>query len=191
MEPSFVPFVTFCVSFFMLVFGRALYQYQKCGIFGINYNFPATAFLGSILFGLGYQAYVFGFQDVRMFKSDATFITGYVLFLFSSITTWIAQVQLGASWRVSIPKNDEEKPGLVTSKAYEYTRNPIFTSLLLTVTAFVIMLPTWLSIGIGILTFAGIRAQIAEEEKWLLKSYGKEYEDYKNRVPRFFSLLKR
>ncbi len=179
------PFIVFCISFFMLVFGRAIYQYRKFGVLGINYNLQATAFLTSIMVGLGIQAYIFSYEDVRLFQSDIAYTIGMSLFILGSILTWMSQIHLGNSWRVSIPQNDE-KPGLVTSKAYEYTRNPIFTSLLFTVMAYVVMLPTWLSIGIAIMTFCGIRVQIIAEETWLLKTYGKEYEDYKKRVPRFF-----
>jgi protein-S-isoprenylcysteine O-methyltransferase Ste14 len=101
---------------------------------------------------------------------------GVLIFIFSLVS-------FGRSWRVGI---DTKNPGaLVTTGIFSITRNPIFLFLDM------YFMGTWLIypnafFGIAaVLAIAGIHWQILQEEKFLTKQYGKEYEDYLNKAPRY------
>ena len=55
----------------------------------------------------------------------------------------VAQLHLGASWRIGI--DADAKPGLVTDGLYRYSRNPIYVGLLTTIAGYACLLPTVLS----------------------------------------------
>lgn len=58
-------------------------------------------------------------------------------------------------------------------------------SLLITLTGFTLLLPTWLSLTALVGAFFGIRQQVLEEEAYLLRAYGNAYLAYAGRVGRF------
>jgi protein-S-isoprenylcysteine O-methyltransferase Ste14 len=94
-----------------------------------------------------------------------------------------AQLDLGASWRIGI--DEGARPGLVQRRLYRVCRNPIFLAMLIAITGFAIMLPTWLSFGTLLGTAIGIRAHVLEEEAYLMRTYGADYAAYARRVGRF------
>jgi protein-S-isoprenylcysteine O-methyltransferase Ste14 len=105
-------------------------------------------------------------------------------FLFGGIVLLIiAQLQLGASWRIGIEEG--ESPGLVTSGFYRFCRNPIFLAILITLTGYTLLLPTRLSLALLFGAFIGVRQQVLAEEAYLLGTYGNAYREYARRVGRF------
>ena len=94
----------------------------------------------------------------------------------------IAQLHLGASWRIGIEEG--AKPGLVTDGLYRYSRNPIYLGLLTTVAGYAALLPTVVSAALLIGTYVGMRAQIAGEEAYLVATYGDAFRDWARRVGR-------
>ncbi|MGH7787663.1 MAG: methyltransferase family protein [Candidatus Binatia bacterium] len=95
----------------------------------------------------------------------------------------LAQLQMGASWRVGI--DEGARPGLVRSGLYRLSRNPIYVAMLLALLGFVLLLPTWLSLLTLLATVVGIRRQVLEEEAYLLRTYGDDFADYAAHVGRF------
>jgi protein-S-isoprenylcysteine O-methyltransferase Ste14 len=94
----------------------------------------------------------------------------------------VAQLHLGASWRIGIEAG--AKPGLVTSGLYRYSRNPIYLGLLMMMVGYASLLPTVLSAVLLVGTYIGMRAQIAGEEAYLIGTYGEAFRDYARRVGR-------
>ncbi len=94
-----------------------------------------------------------------------------------------AQLDLGASWRVGF--DEGARPGLVTKGLYRFSRNPIYVALFVGLAGFVILLPTWLSLTVLVASVAGIRNQVREEERFLLRMYGEAFMAYARRVGRF------
>jgi protein-S-isoprenylcysteine O-methyltransferase Ste14 len=94
----------------------------------------------------------------------------------------VAQLHLGASWRIGI--DAEAKPGLVTDGLYGYSRNPIYVGLLATIAGYACLLPTVLSAIVLVCAYIGMRAQIAGEEAYLLATYGDAFREYTRRVGR-------
>jgi protein-S-isoprenylcysteine O-methyltransferase Ste14 len=95
----------------------------------------------------------------------------------------IAQLDLGAAWRIGIEEG--AKPGLVTTGLYRFSRNPIFSALLAIVAGYALLVPTRLSIALLIGTYLGVRAQVLAEEAYLLRAYGDAYRAYARQVGRF------
>src|SRR5215510_1333328 len=103
-------------------------------------------------------------------------VAGAVVMLGGIAFLAVAQLDLGASWRIGIDAST--KPGLVTDGLYRYSRNPIYVGLLTTVAGYVALLPTLLSIVLLVCTYIGVRAQIAGEGAYLAATYGDAFHDY-------------
>jgi protein-S-isoprenylcysteine O-methyltransferase Ste14 len=115
--------------------------------------------------------------------ADVWRVTGAAL-LFGGITVLVvAQLNLGASWRIGI--DEGRSPGLVTSGVYRFCRNPIFLAMLVMLAGYTLMLPTRLSLALLVGAFIGIRQQVLTEEAYLGRTYGDAYRAYARRVGRF------
>ena len=73
----------------------------------------------------------------------------------------IAQLNLGASWRIGI-----EEGGIM-------------------LTGYTLLLPTRLSVALLVGAFIGMRQQVVTEEAYLCRTYGDVYRAYARRVGRF------
>ena len=109
--------------------------------------------------------------------------TGTVLLFGGIALLVIAQLNLGASWRIGIEEGSS--PGLVTSGLYRFCRNPIFFAILIMLTGYTSLLPTRLSLVLLVGAFIGIRQQVLTEEAYLGRTYGDGYRAYARRVGRF------
>jgi protein-S-isoprenylcysteine O-methyltransferase Ste14 len=114
---------------------------------------------------------------------------GALLLVAGLLLLIIAQLDLGASWRIGIDRR--EKPGLVTNGLYRFSRNPIFTAMLISLAGYAVLIPTVLSVGLLIGTFIGIRQQVLTEEAYLRQTYNEEYLNYARRVGRFLPAVGR
>lgn len=108
---------------------------------------------------------------------------GAVLLFGGLVLLILAQVNLGASWRIGI--EEAARPGLVTTGLYGVCRNPIFLAMLLVLGGFTMLVPTRLSLAMLVGAFIGVRLQALEEEAYLLRAYGDDYRAYARRVGRF------
>lgn len=100
----------------------------------------------------------------------------------------IAQVQMGASWRVGVPK---EGPGdLVSGGLFAWSRNPIFVGLLTALAALLLWSPTVLSAAVltGAWTLTLVQVRIEEEAQ--RETHGDRYERYAAEVGRWFGRRK-
>jgi protein-S-isoprenylcysteine O-methyltransferase Ste14 len=113
---------------------------------------------------------------------------GWLLLIGGTLLTVVAQRQMGASWRVGI---DDRPTGLVTGGVFKLVRNPIFTGLLLFLAGYACLTPAWWSLALWAATLAGLRVQIAWEEKHLIALHGAAYVAYATRVGRLAPLVGR
>ncbi|WP_439150426.1 methyltransferase family protein [Sulfitobacter sp.] len=84
------------------------------------------------------------------------------------------------------PQSPSQATTLVTDGIYSITRNPMYVGMLIVLMAFVV----WLgapsaSLAAGAFFLSIDRFQIRAEERFLGQNFGKTYEDYTKRVPRW------
>lgn len=108
---------------------------------------------------------------------------GAVVLAFGTALEMTAQAQMGASWRIGIDAGTPSE--LVTGGLFRFCRNPIYTFVLLAVVGFTLLAPNWISLVALLASFAGMRAQVAAEERHLRATHGAAYADYAWRVGRF------
>ena len=110
-------------------------------------------------------------------------VTGTVLLFGGIALLVVAQLNLGASWRIGIEEGSS--PGLVTRGFYRFCRNPIFLAILILLIGYTLLLPTRLSLALLVGAFIGIRQQVLTEEAYLSRTYEDAYRAYARRVGRF------
>ena len=110
-------------------------------------------------------------------------LLGAVLLCGATVLMAVAQLDLGASWRIGIEEG--ARPGLVTSGLYAICRNPIFLFMLLALAGFALLVPTWVSLAVLVAGVAATRRHVHEEEVYLEQTYGEAYRAYARRVGRF------
>ncbi|MCK5214038.1 MAG: isoprenylcysteine carboxylmethyltransferase family protein [Candidatus Omnitrophica bacterium] len=83
--------------------------------------------------------------------------------------------------------NSRQGQGLVMRGLYSYTRNPMYLGTFLIGAGFAcIVWPWWMLPIFAGLFYMRFNVQVVKEEKHLRKFFGKEYEDYCDKVPRVF-----
>jgi protein-S-isoprenylcysteine O-methyltransferase Ste14 len=175
---------------------RPLLQFYRYGTFGVFlFRSGSTAqhvrdclliLLFALLLGQAIVATWPRYLDLLVVEGGpahaALQVAGAALMLCGIGSLAVAQLHLGASWRIGIDAN--AKPGLVTDGLYRYSRNPIYVGLLATIAGYAALLPTVLSAILLVCTYIGMRAQIAGEEAYLAATYGEAFRDYARRVGR-------
>lgn len=121
--------------------------------------------------------------ETLLAQSTVQCLAGAALLFGGTVLMVVAQLDLGASWRIGI--EEEARPGLVTDGLYAYVRNPIFLAMLLAVAGMALLVPTWLSTLLLVGGYLGMRQQTYEEEAYLMRTYGSPFRVYARRVGRF------
>ena len=107
---------------------------------------------------------------------------GYLLLLLGLILWGVAVIQLMTGF---------SKGKLVTTGAYDVVRNPIYSSVTFFILpAVALMTLTWVYFVASVFLYVGVMIFIGKEEKQLMQTFGKEYEDYLARVDRLFPFKK-
>ena len=104
-------------------------------------------------------------------------IAGFALVL-------VAQVQMGASWRIGV--DPSERTSLIKKGIFAVVRNPIFSGISVFAVGFSILVPNVLSILGLLLGIVGLELQVRwVEEPYLLRTHADAYSEYAHRVGRF------
>ncbi|WP_157447950.1 methyltransferase family protein, partial [Chryseobacterium sp. MOF25P] len=108
---------------------------------------------------------------------------GIALLILSLIWILIAQFQMKNSWRIGI--DEDLKTELITTGLFNYSRNPIFLGILVSLIGLFFTLPTLISLSFLMITYILIQTQIRLEEEFLLHQHDEIYLQYKAKVRRF------
>jgi protein-S-isoprenylcysteine O-methyltransferase Ste14 len=115
---------------------------------------------------------------------------GLVAALVGIAATFVAQLVMGASWRIGV--DTTERTDLVTTGMFAVVRNPIFTTMALTAVGLTLTAPTPLGIAGLALSAAALELQVrGVEEPYLRATHGLAYRDYEARVGRFLPAIGR
>ncbi len=110
-------------------------------------------------------------------------LVGGVMVAVGTVLMVMAQLDMGASWRIGI--DEGARPGLVTTRWYAFCRNPIYLFMFVVFGGLALQLPTLLSVLLFVGLCVGIPWQVRHEEAFLERTYGAEFRAYAHRVGRF------
>jgi protein-S-isoprenylcysteine O-methyltransferase Ste14 len=181
--------------FLALAFGLrvlvALRTTGRTGIVGLG-GAPPMELLGRALFAGGIAAGVLSLILVRhhalavidSIDARGMHAAGFVLVGAGIAGTFVAQMQMGASWRIGVDK--DERTELVTGGLFSLVRNPIYSFMLLAWTGFALLVPTWLAFAAVPIGWVGLELQVRfVEEPHLIRTAGEPYRAWASRVGRF------
>lgn len=121
-------------------------------------------------------------------KSDAWIeLFGFIICNAGILLAALAKAQMRSSWGAPGQHNIKLQKKLIISGPFTYSRNPIYLGLLLVFLGFEMVIRSYL-IFLTLPLYLYMIYVIWTEEKLLEKYFGKSYQNYKHRVPRFFSL---
>lgn len=138
----------------------------------------------------GPLAHWLGLPPVSALQHPLVQLLGVVLAIIGIVAAFAAQMAMGASWRIGV--DDGERTGLVTTGAFRWVRNPIFTAVLVAFLGLTLMVPNLVAVTGWICAFVGIETQVRRvEEPHLLRLHGEPYAHYVATVGRFLPGLGR
>ncbi len=150
---------------------------------GVVFRLTFLAVAGVIiLFSAFSEGYVYAAPIVWL---ESDFIRWFGLFLLVASLVWtaIAQMQMGASWRIGIDKKNRTE--LVEKGLFKVSRNPIFLGMRLALVGFFLTIPnavTLLTLGLGDVL---MQVQVRLEEEHLRNLHGAKYAEFCRNVRRW------
>jgi protein-S-isoprenylcysteine O-methyltransferase Ste14 len=136
-----------------------------------------------IIMYIFFDTVIEAFWTFQWLVIDSITIIGIILVAIGLIIEIVAMINLGMNFRFELPKEQTE---LVVNGFYRVMRNPIVFALYLLVFGIFLMIPNILTLFLLILIVITFDAKVRGEEKFLSERFGKDYEEYKNRVGRYF-----
>ena len=108
---------------------------------------------------------------------------GVAFCVIAPVTFFWGIQSFGKSFRVGL---DEDKPdGLVTMGAFSISRNPLYLAFFMILSGVFLIFPTWIFFAYFVAGLWLIDRQVCREENSLRHIFGKEYDDYCERVRRY------
>lgn len=96
----------------------------------------------------------------------------------------VAQLQMGASWRIGV--DPAERTPLITSGIYRRIRNPIYTGMVAFALGQALVVPGPWSVAAVVLMLVGVEIQVrAVEEPYLRDVHGADFESWTHESGRF------
>jgi protein-S-isoprenylcysteine O-methyltransferase Ste14 len=142
---------------------------QMCAYFLVWFQPPWKPFLPPVAVLSGSMGIVFSVCTVGLAVASVWLIA-------SAVST------LGKQWALAARLVEGHK--LITEGPYRFVRNPIYTGMLGMLVATGLAMEHWLALLVAIVLFAvGLVIRVRSEEKLLLAAFGREFEDYAERVP--------
>lgn len=121
--------------------------------------------------------------DWRLVSSSAAQSIGVAFVTLGLVIFGLAFISFGDSWRVGF---DQRTPGaLVTGGVFAVSRNPIYVFLDLWFIGTFLIDGTLIFLIFAALAIGFLHWQILQEEKFLLRLYGRPYQDYCQRTGRY------
>ena len=108
------------------------------------------------------------------------FYVGLAIFLVGFVILTIATINFA-----TVPM---EKP--ITDGMYRFSRHPLYFSLVIIYIGTSIASASWLFLILGIANIYWIRVESLVEERYCLKRYGNDYQEYSNKTPRWIGIPK-
>jgi isoprenylcysteine carboxyl methyltransferase (ICMT) family protein YpbQ len=122
-------------------------------------------------------------------NSPWALIAALILGLIGVVLMWTAVTHLGRQFRLHAGLYHDHE--LVHTGPYAIVRHPIYASLLALTLSTGVLLSQWPWFLAGVVVFlAGTEIRVYIEEKLLAARFGKEFAEYKSRVPAYLPLVR-
>jgi protein-S-isoprenylcysteine O-methyltransferase Ste14 len=107
-----------------------------------------------------------------------------VLFFAGLAGTLLAQLSMGASWRIGV--DEAESTELVTGGPFALMRNSIFSAMVLAFLGLALLVPNAAALAAFLVLVTALELQVRlVEELYLMRTHGERYLLYASRVGRF------
>lgn len=110
-------------------------------------------------------------------------VAGMVLGFIGDILFTVSVITMKDSWRAGIAENDKTK--IITSGIYSISRNPAFLAFDCVYTGLLLIAFNWALLALSVFAMTMLHLQILQEEKFLSRAFGAEYNVYKSKVRRY------
>lgn len=110
-------------------------------------------------------------------------VIGVVLGFIGDILFTVSVVTMKDSWRAGIAEND--KTEIITSGIYSISRNPAFLAFDCVYVGLLLIAFNWVLLVLSVFAMTMLHLQILQEETFLSKTFGTEYNVYKSKVRRY------
>lgn len=110
-------------------------------------------------------------------------VTGFIMAMFGNAIFLISVLCMKDSWRAGIPEKDKTK--LVTKGIYKISRNPAFLGFNLMYIGILLIFFNYGLLLFTVYVIMMLHLQVLQEEKYMEKTFGNEYLQYKNKVFRY------
>ena len=117
------------------------------------------------------------------YLSQTFVVGGVVLGFIGDILFTISVVTMKDNWRAGIAEND--KTEIITSGIYRISRNPAFLAFDCVYAGLLLIAFNWVLLVFSIFSMTMLHLQILQEETFLSKTFGAEYNAYKSKVRRY------
>jgi protein-S-isoprenylcysteine O-methyltransferase Ste14 len=183
--------VVYLVFAFGVRVAVALRTTGRTGIAGLG-GAPPLELLGGGLFAaalaMGSANPVLVLADlldpIEGLETDLLRAIGFALCGVGIAGTFLAQMAMGASWRIGV--DESERTELVTDGVFALCRNPIYTFMVVAWVGFALLVPTWLSLASIPAAIVAFEVQVRlVEEPFLLRAHGDPYRAWASRIGRF------
>lgn len=141
----------------------------------------ALLFVVVLIFSFNERAYNY-LIPIEYLEANYLQTIGLIIIHISLGWIYVAQYQMGNSWRIGIDENN--KTGLVTKGIFSLSRNPIFLGMIVSVLGVFFIIPNALTLFLTLSTYFIIQIQIRLEEEFLTKEHGSQYQEYKQKTKR-------
>ncbi|WP_287586567.1 isoprenylcysteine carboxylmethyltransferase family protein [Candidatus Borrarchaeum sp.] len=128
------------------------------------------------------------FLKIPLIFNEFFQIMGMAIIGFGFVLETVGILTLGVNFRMMLPK---ERTNLVTHGIYAHIRHPIGLSVILFVIGLFFIVPNLLSLVNLVCNVLVYNSKANFEEHYLLKVHKEKYENYKQRVGKFFPKLTR
>ncbi len=110
-------------------------------------------------------------------------LTSLLLLVSALIWVFLAQSQMGNSWRVGI--DDENHTGLVNHGLFKLSRNPVFLGVRFFLLGIFLLLPSLTMLFFVLFVELLVQLQVRFEEEYLFGLHGERYREYCSQVNRW------
>jgi len=156
------------------------------GIIGFYFKIVLSALFIYTMLLLFFPENIFNAFKITILEYNFVQYSGFALMILALIWVITAQLQMKNSWRIGI--DNTTKTELVTHGLFQFSRNPIFLGITISLVGFFLVVPTVIALIFLLMGSILMQIQIRLEEEYLMKEHGQIYLAYKNRVKRMLSL---